>query len=98
MRKQFSSEMNQAETEFDRRFAIYKRKTEGELRRERQLYREMRARESELLRMIDSLRTEFKKLSYNKQDIENRLRKAELTVEDKNYQISEINDNFDMLK
>jgi len=46
MRSQFEGEQNEVKYEFDRRFAVYKHRTEAELRRERQIFREMRVREN----------------------------------------------------
>jgi len=53
MRNQFEGEKNEVKYEFDRRFAIYKHKTENELRRERQVFREMGVRENQLTEMVD---------------------------------------------
>jgi hypothetical protein len=53
MISQFEGEKNEVKYEFDRRFAVYKNKTESELRRERQIFREMRVRENQLTEMLD---------------------------------------------
>ena len=53
MRQQFEGEKNEVKYEFDRRFAVYKRKTEAEIRREREIFREMKVRETQLTEMIE---------------------------------------------
>ena len=53
MRSQLEGEQKEVKYEFDRRFAVYKHRTEAELRRERQIFREMRVRENQLTEMID---------------------------------------------
>ena len=59
MLQQFEGEKNEVKYEFDRRFAVYKHKTENELRRERQIFREMRVRETQLTEMIDQRNLEL---------------------------------------
>ena len=46
MLQQLEGEKNEIKYEFDRRFAVYKRKTESEIRREREIFREMKVREN----------------------------------------------------
>lgn len=59
MISQFEGEKQEVKSEFDRRFAIYKHKTENELRRERQIFREMRVRENQLAEMLDKRNQEI---------------------------------------
>ena len=63
MRNQFEGEKNEVKYEFDRRFAVYKRKTEAELRREREIFREMKVRENQLTEMIDGRDQEIEELT-----------------------------------
>lgn len=82
MRSQFEGEKHEVQYEFDRRFAVYKHRTEKELNRERQILREMKVRENQLTEMIDVRNREIERLDLKNQSLEKKMRKADIAFKD----------------
>ena len=87
---QFEGEKNEVKYEFDRRFAVYKHKTENELRRERQIFREMRVRENQLTEMIDVRNRELEDLNLLNRKLEKKLRKDQIQSKDNEIYTNEL--------
>ena len=90
MRKRFSGDIKEAENEFERRFAVYKHKTEAELHRERQIFREMRVRENQLTQMLDTRDREIQDLNLQNRRLQKKLRKVEIRNKEVESQVNEL--------
>ena len=82
MLMQFQNEKGEVKQEFDRRFAVYKRKTEAELRRERQYFRELNARERQLNQILEQITLDRDQQETLRRQAENQTRRVTLTNEE----------------
>lgn len=82
MLMQFQNEKGEVKQEFDRRFAVYKRKTEAELRRERQYFRELNARERQLNQILEQITLDRDQQETLRRKAENQTRRVTLTNEE----------------
>ena len=76
--------------EFDRRFAVYKHSTEKQLNRERQIFREMRVRETQLTEMLDNRNNEVEDLNLANRKLEKKLRKSQIKDKDQELYADEL--------
>ena len=83
MRKRFDQQdVRDVQTEFERRFAVYKRRTQDELERERRIFREMRVRENQLNEMLDTRDEEIHQVVTDNRKLEKVLRETEIKIQE----------------
>ena len=83
MKKRFDQQdIRDVQAEFNRRFAVYKHRTQQELERERRIFREMRVRENQLNEMLDARDDEIQQLNMENRKLETILRDTEIKMQE----------------